>query len=272
MYEQIQQSVKFLKKIFHDRTPHAALVLGSGLGPLADELENRIAIPFGDIPHFCRSTAPDHAGQLVLGTLSGKTILCMQGRLHGYEGYTPSDVSYPIPVLKALGAKAVILTNAAGGINTDFSAGDFMVIDDHINFTGKSPLTGTNDDKVGARFPDMCHVYSQQLRDLADEAALACGISLHHGVYVGVNGPQYETAAEIRMFRAMGGDAVGMSTVFESIAASHCGLPVLAISMITNMAAGITGNSLSDEEVKQMANARGQLFRTLIRQIISMME
>lgn len=271
MYEQIQQSVAFLKKVFHNRTPDIALVLGSGLGPLADELENRIAIPFGDIPHFCCSTAPDHAGQLVLGTLSGKTILCMQGRLHGYEGYTPTGVSYPIPVLKALGAKAVILTNAAGGINTDFSAGDFMVIDDHINFTGKSPLTGTNDDKVGPRFPDMCHVYPKALRDLADEAAQQCGIQLHHGVYVGVNGPQYETAAEIRMFRAMGGDAVGMSTVFESIAASHCKLPVLAISMITNMAAGITGNALSDEEVKQMANERGQLFRTLIRQVIALM-
>lgn len=272
MYEQIQQSVAFLNKVFHHQTPDVALVLGSGLGPLAEELENRIAIPFGDIPHFCCSTAPDHAGQLVLGTLCGKTILCMQGRLHGYEGYTPTGVSYPIPVLKALGAKAVILTNAAGGINTDFSAGDFMVIDDHINLTGKSPLTGTNDDKVGPRFPDMCHVYPKALRDLADEAAQQCGIQLRHGIYVGVNGPQYETAAEIRMFRAMGGDAVGMSTVFESIAASHCGLPVLAISMITNMAAGITGNALSDEEVKQMANERGQLFRTLIRQIIALME
>ena len=263
---------EFLKKIFRNRTPDIALVLGSGLGPLAEELENRVAIPFGDIPHFCCSTAPDHAGQLVLGTLAGKTVLCMQGRLHGYEGYTPAGVSYPIPVLKALGAKAVILTNAAGGINTDFSAGDFMVIDDHINFTGKSPLTGTNDDKVGTRFPDMCHVYPKELRDLADQAAQACGVTLHHGVYVGVNGPQYETAAEIRMFRAMGGDAVGMSTVFESIAASHCGLPVLAISMITYMAAGITGNALSDDEVKQMANVRGQLFRTLIRQIISIMK
>ena len=272
MYEQIQQSVEFLKKIFRNRTPDIALVLGSGLGPLAEELENRVAIPFGDIPHFLLLTAPDHAGQLVLGTLAGKTVLCMQGRLHGYEGYTPAGVSYPIPVLKALGAKAVILTNAAGGINTDFSAGDFMVIDDHINFTGKSPLTGTNDDKVGTRFPDMCHVYPKELRDLADQAAQACGVTLHHGVYVGVNGPQYETAAEIRMFRAMGGDAVGMSTVFESIAASHCGLPVLAISMITNMAAGITGNALSDDEVKQMANVRGQLFRTLIRQIISIMK
>lgn len=271
MYEQIQQSVAFLKKVFQGQTPDAALVLGSGLGPLAEELENQIAVAFGDIPHFCCSTAPDHAGRLVLGQLAGKTILCMQGRLHGYEGYTPQGVSYPIPVLKALGAKAVILTNAAGGICTDFSAGDFMVIDDHINFTGKSPLTGTNDDKVGPRFPDMCHVYPKALRDIADEAAKQCGIPLHHGVYVGVNGPQYETAAEIRMFRAMGGDAVGMSTVFESIAASHCGLSVLAISMITNMAAGITGNALSDEEVKQMANERGQLFRTLIRQIITLL-
>lgn len=271
MYEHIQQSADFLKQAFQGQVPEAALVLGSGLGPLAEELENQIAVPFREIPHFCCSTAPDHAGRLILGQLSGKTILCMQGRLHGYEGYTPAEVSYPIPVLKALGAKAVILTNAAGGINTEFSAGDFMVIDDHINFTGKSPLTGVNDDYVGPRFPDMCHVYSKALRDLADEAAQICGIKLHHGVYVGVNGPQYETAAEIRMFRTLGGDAVGMSTVFESIAASHSGLPVLAISMITNMAAGITGNALSDEEVKQMANKRGQRFRAFIRQVIAQM-
>lgn len=271
MYKKVQQSAEFLTQAFDGRSPEVALVLGSGLGPLAEELENQIAVPFGEIPHFRCSTAPDHAGRLVLGQLSGKTILCMQGRLHGYEGYTPEEVAYPILVLKALGAEAVILTNAAGGINTAFRAGDFMVFDDHINMTGKSPLTGANDEQVGPRFPDMCHVYPKSLRDLADVAAQQCNIKLHHGVYVGVNGPQYETAAEIRMFRALGGDAVGMSTVFESIAASYCRLPVLGISMITNMAAGITGDALSDEEVKQMANARGQTFRALIRKLIAIL-
>lgn len=271
MYEKIKQSTAFLKQIFGGRTPDVALVLGSGLGPLADELENQIAVPFGKIPHFRCSTAPDHAGRLVLGQLAGKTVLCMQGRLHGYEGYTPEEVAYPIWVMQALGVKALILTNAAGGINIGFQAGEFMVFEDHINMTGKSPLTGENDARVGDRFPDMCHVYPKFLRDLADRAAQECGIRLHHGVYVGVNGPQYETAAEIRMFRTLGGDAVGMSTVFESIAASYCKLPVLGISMITNMAAGITGNALSDEEVKQMANERGQTFRVLMRKVIALL-
>lgn len=268
MYEKIVQSTAFLKKAFGERKPEVALVLGSGLGPLADQLEQPIAIPFGQVPHFCRSTAPDHVGRLVLGALAGKTVLCMQGRLHGYEGYTPAEVAYPIPVFQALGVSAVVLTNAAGGINFDFCVGDFMVIEDHINMTGKSPLTGLNDDRIGPRFNDMCHVYPKALRQVADEAAAACGLTLRHGVYVGVNGPQYETAAEIRMFRTMGGDAVGMSTVFESIAAAHCGLPVLGISMITNLAAGMTGDALSDEEVKQMADVRGQAFRTLMQQIV----
>ena len=271
MYEKMRESTAFLSRAFGGRIPSVALVLGSGLGPLADELKDPVTVPFGEVPHFCRSTAPDHAGRLVLGELSGKTVLCMQGRLHGYEGYTPAEVSYPIPVFKLLGIKTVISTNAAGGINLDFSAGDFMVIDDHINFTGKSPLTGPNDDRVGPRFNDMCHVYPKDLRDLADQAAENCGLSLRHGVYVGVNGPQYETAAEIRMFRTMGGDAVGMSTVFESIAAAHCGLPVLAVSMITNMAAGVTGNALSDEEVKEMAAKGGECFQTLMREIVALL-
>lgn len=271
MYEKMRESAAFLSRAFGGRIPSVALVLGSGLSPLADELKDPVTVPFGEVPHFCRSTAPDHAGRLVLGELSGKTVLCMQGRLHGYEGYTPAEVSYPIPVFKLLGIKTVILTNAAGGINLDFSAGDFMVIDDHINFTGKSPLTGPNDDRVGPRFNDMCHVYPKDLRDLADQAAKNCSLSLRHGVYVGVNGPQYETAAEICMFRTMGGDAVGMSTVFESIAAAHCGLPVLAVSMITNMAAGVTGNALSDEEVKEMAAKGGERFQTLMREIVALL-
>nr|WP_297279521.1 purine-nucleoside phosphorylase [uncultured Butyricicoccus sp.] len=268
MYEKLHESAVFLRQAFAGQVPQTALVLGSGLGPLADELEQAVAVPFGDVPHFCQSTAPDHAGRLVCGQLAGKTVLCMQGRLHGYEGYTPAQVAYPIVVFRALGMRQVILTNAAGGINEQFAVGDFMVVDDHINFTGKSPLTGPNDARIGPRFNDMCHVYPKALRQVADDAARACGISLQHGVYVGVNGPQYETPAEIRMFRTMGGDAVGMSTVFESIAAAHCGLPVLAISMITNLAAGITGQALSDEEVKEMAQKRGEVFRMLMKEIV----
>ena len=171
MYEKMRESAAFLSRAFGGRIPSVALVLGAGLGPLADELKDPVTVPFGEVPHFCRSTAPDHAGRLVLGELSGKTVLCMQGRLHGYEGYTPAEVSYPIPVFKLLGIKTVILTNAAGGINLDFSAGDFMVIDDHINFTGKSPLTGPNDDGVGPRFNVMCNVYRKELLELAEQAA-----------------------------------------------------------------------------------------------------
>lgn len=271
MYEKMMQSTAYLNRVFHQQVPDIALVLGSGLGTLAEELQHPIVVPFGEVPYFCRSTAPDHAGKLMMGNLCGKTVLCMQGRLHGYEGYTPAEVAYPIPVFRQLGVKTAILTNAAGGINLNFSAGDFMVIDDHINFTGKSPLTGANDDRIGPRFQDMCHAYPKTLRDIADKAAQQCALPVQHGVYVGVNGPQYETAAEIRMFRTMGGDAVGMSTVFESIAAAHCGLPILAVSMITNMAAGVTGQALSDAEVKEMANKRGQIFATWMKKIIEIL-
>lgn len=267
MKEQILESARFLQDKC-PAPPTVGLVLGSGLGPLADQLEDRVSVPFGEIPHFVPATAPDHAGRMVCGQLGGKTVLCMQGRLHGYEGHSPADIAYPIRVMQAMGLRAVILTNAAGGINTSFHAGDLMVIDDHINFTGRSPLTGPNDPAVGPRFNDMCGAYPRALRDAADAAAARCGIPLRHGVYVGVNGPQYETPAEIRMFRALGGDAVGMSTVFEVIAAAHCGLPVLALSMITNLAAGVTGQALSDEEVKQMAASRGDAFRTLVCEII----
>ena len=269
MMEQIRESVDCLRQAF-PMGAELGIVLGSGLGPLADELTDAAAIPFAEVPHFARSTAPDHAGRLVCGTLAGKRVLCMQGRLHGYEGLSPAEVVYPIRVMKAFGLRSVILTNAAGGINLDFAQGDLMVIDDHINFTGLSPLTGPNDPELGPRFNDMCYAYPRALRALADRAAKDCGIVLRHGVYVGVNGPQYETPAEIRMFRTMGGDAVGMSTVFETIAAAHCGLPVLALSMITNAAAGVTGEPLSDEEVKEIAARQGEKFCRLIRRIVEL--
>lgn len=269
MNEKISESVLCLENLLPVQ-PEIGLVLGSGLGPLAQELSQPVSIPFGEVPHFVRPTAPDHAGRLICGKLAGKYVLCMQGRFHGYEGHSPAEVAYPIRVMKALGLQAMILTNAAGGINTDFSVGDLMVIDDHINFTGKSPLTGPNDPEIGPRFNDMCYAYSPALRKMADAAAAECDLSLRHGVYVGVNGPQYETPAEIRMFRAMGGDAVGMSTVFEVIAAAHCGLPVLAVSMITNLAAGVTGSPLSDEEVKEIAGKRGGDLRRLVRKIVEM--
>ena len=264
---QVEESVSYLRGRL-PLAPEIGLVLGSGLGPLADELEDAVHIPYGDIPHFRTSTAPDHAGRLVCGTLAGKRVLCMQGRLHGYEGWTPDEIAYPVYVMKALGVRALVLTNASGGINTSFSVGDFMLIEDHINMTGKSPLAGPNDNGLGTRFPDMTFAYAPELREKAEAAAEECRVALHHGVYCGVNGPQFETPAEIRMFRAQGADAVGMSTVFEVIAAAHCGLPVAAVAMITNMAAGVLMQPLSGAEVNEIAAQPGPEFRRFVTALV----
>lgn len=268
MNERVAQSAAYLQELL-PFVPEIGLVLGSGLGPLADEVENAVAIPYGGIPHFRASTAPDHAGRLVCGMLAGRRVLCMQGRLHGYEGYAPAEIAYPVYVMRALGVQKLVLTNASGGINTDFSVGDFMLIEDHINLTGKSPLTGANDSALGTRFPDMTFAYAPALRDRALAAAASCGITLRRGVYCGVNGPQFETPAEIRAFRALGGDAVGMSTVFETIAAAHCELPVVGIAMITNMAAGVLMQPLSGAEVNEIAEKRGADFRRLIKALLA---
>ncbi|MDY3617939.1 purine-nucleoside phosphorylase [Agathobaculum sp.] len=268
MRQQILESATFLRKQFL-RQPEIGLVLGSGLGPLAEELQDAVYIPYGMIPHFKQSTAPDHAGQLVCGQLAGKTVLCMQGRLHGYEGHTPAEIAYPVYVLKELGVRALLLTNASGGINTDFAVGDLMLIEDHINMTGQSPLTGINDDALGTRFPDMTFAYCPELRKTALQVAEQSGVKLQRGVYCGVNGPQFETPAEIRAFRTLGADAVGMSTVFEVIAAAHCGLPLAAVAMITNMAAGVLMKPLSGAEVNEIAEQKGKAFRQFMTAWIS---
>lgn len=267
MNERVAQSAAYLQRIL-PFAPETGLVLGSGLGPLADEVEDPVLVPYSNIPHFRTSTAPDHAGRLVCGMLAGRRVLCMQGRLHGYEGYAPEEIAYPVYVMQALGVRSLVLTNASGGINTDFSVGDFMLIEDQINLTGKSPLTGANDDAIGCRFPDMTFAYAPALRERALAAAEKCGMTLRRGVYCGVNGPQFETPAEIRAFRMLGGDAVGMSTVFETIAAAHCGLPVVGIAMITNMAAGVLMQPLSGAEVNAIAEKRGADFRRLIKQLL----
>lgn len=260
---QVAESAAYLRSRL-SVLPEIAIVLGSGLGPLAEQVQDAVSISYAEIPHFRMSTAPDHAGRLVCGTLAGRRVVCMQGRLHGYEGYAPDEIAYPVYVLRALGVQALVLTNASGGINTDFSVGDFMLIEDHINMTGKSPLTGANDAQLGTRFPDMTFAYAPALREKARAAAELCGLELQKGVYCGVNGPQFETPAEIRAFRALGADAVGMSTVFEVIAAAHCGLPVVAVAMITNMAAGVLMQPLSGAEVNAIAERRGTDFRRLI--------
>jgi purine-nucleoside phosphorylase len=215
-----------------------AVILGSGLGHLADAVGDATIIPYREIDGFPVSTAPGHKGQLVIGSLFGRRTVVMQGRLHLYEGWHPRDVALAVYLLKRLGAKTLVVTNAAGGLNADFAAGDIMLIEDHMNFTGESPLAGPNDEAIGLRFPDLSRAYEPELAVLALDAARRAGIAMRRGIYAGVKGPELETSAERRHFRASGGDAVGMSTVMEVIAAAHAGLPVVGISAITNAATG----------------------------------
>jgi purine-nucleoside phosphorylase len=215
-----------------------ALVLGSGLGQLADAVTEPTVIPYGEIDGFPVSTAPGHKGQLLIGSLFGRRTVVMQGRLHLYEGWQPRDIALAVYLLKRLGAGTFVVTNASGGLNADFDAGDVMLIEDHLNFTGASPLIGPNDDAVGLRFPDQSRLYDPELRQLAIGSATRTGTTLRRGIYCGVNGPELETSAERRFFRASGGDAVGMSTVMEAIAANHAGMKVLGLSAIANAATG----------------------------------
>ena len=263
----VSEAAEYLRARLPAR-PDLALVLGSGLGGLADRIEDPVYIPYGQIPRFPVSTAPGHAGRFVFGRLSGRMVLCMQGRFHYYEGHDMAAIALPVRVLKALGCRALVLTNAAGGVNWDFSVGDFMLITDHINFMGANPLRGENDDAIGPRFCDMTHVYTPEFQQTARQVAAQQGITLREGVYLGYMGPSFETPAEIRAFRTLGADSVGMSTVPEAIAASHCGLPVLGVSLITNMAAGMAGKRLSGDEVIEIANQRGPVFQDFIRTVV----
>ncbi len=239
--------------------PTVAIVLGSGLGEFTSRLSNGVTVPYEKIPHWPASRVMGHAGQLVAGTLAGRNVAVLSGRVHVYEGHDMATVTFATRVMGLLGVKTLILTNAAGGINTAFTAGALMVIDDHINFLGDNPLVGPNDDRFGLRFPDMTEVYSRRLRGLADAAAKAQGLAIAHGVYLALRGPSYETPAEIRCFRTMGADAVGMSTVPEAIAARHMGIEVLGVSCITNMAAGILPQPLHHDEVMETARrVRGE--------------
>lgn len=262
-FDQVQAAAAFVRERLAGTTPKVGVVLGSGLGAFADALTGP-SLAYHEIPHFPVSTVEGHKGRLVAGTLGGTPVLCMQGRVHGYEGYPTDHVVFPQRVLLALGVKHAVITNAAGGINPAFSAGDLMVLSDHINLTGKSALTGANEPRWGVRFPDMSQIYPEHLRELAHKVAVAQGFKLKEGVYVGVNGPQYETPAEVRAFGILGGDAVGMSTVLESVVCSHQGVPVLGVSCITNLAAGIGTQALSHDEVKETANAVEQRFGALL--------
>ena len=239
-------------KFIHSKTklrPRIALVLGSGLGGFADEFTNAMRIPYTKIPHYPRSTAIGHAGQLVIGKVGDIPVAGMQGRVHFYEGYSAKDVAFPIRVFHRMGVQAVILTNAAGGINLTYSEGALVILRDHINLQPTNPLIGPNDDRFGARFPDMTRAYDPDFRRIAAEEGKKLRQTLHEGVYLALAGPNYETPAEIHAFSTLGADLVGMSTVPEVLAARHSGIRVLGISCVTNMAAGITGNPLTAEEV-----------------------
>jgi purine-nucleoside phosphorylase len=252
--------------------PQVAIVLGSGLGGLADAVEYGISIPYAEIPHIPLSTAPGHAGSLVVGRLEDRPVVMFSGRSHLYEGYRPSEVVFNVRLASRLGAERLIVTNAAGGVNAAFHPGNLMLISDHINLTGQSPLIGPNDPLLGVRFPDMSEAYDPRLRTLARKVGAGLGLPLVEGVYLGLLGPNYETPAEIRMARVLGADAVGMSTVLEVIAAHHAGLNVLGISCITNMAAGMLAQKLSEEEVIETAHRVGGQFSALITGIVAAME
>jgi purine-nucleoside phosphorylase len=246
--------------------PIVAIVLGSGLGGLADDVTDPVRIPYGEIPGWKRSTVPGHAGELVVGMLSGKPVAVMKGRLHYYEGYDIADVAFPVRVFKAWGIDTIILTNACGGLNPSFKAGDLMVISDHINFMHANPLHGQNDDSLGPRFPDMVGTYTEELRTLAHEV----DPDLREGIYVAVAGPNFETPAELRMLRGFGADAVGMSTVPEVLVARHMSMRILAISTVTDMATGIPGQieHVSHEEVLAVANRAGKRLAELVKGVV----
>lgn len=248
--------------------PEIALILGSGLGEMAEEVEDKKIIDYKDIPNFPVSTVQGHKGRLVFGKMRGKKVAFMQGRFHYYEGYKMEDVVFPVWVFRALGVKKLIVTNAAGGINTSYRPGDLMLIKGHINYTNNNPLIGPNIEAFGPRFPDMSEAYSKELTDVVMKSAAENSITLQEGTYIYLTGPSYETPAEIRAFRILGADAVGMSTVPEVIAANHCGIKTAGISCITNMAAGILDKPLNHKEVMETADRVKENFTKLIKSVV----
>ena len=266
-YDRVEETAETVRsKVRH--VPSIAVVLGSGLGDFAAALADPVSMPYGQLPNWPPVRVAAHEGRLVVGTVQRRTVAALAGRSHAYEGHDPGTVTFAVRVLGRLGVKTLILTNAAGGINTAFARGTLMVIDDHINLTGLNPLVGLNDDRFGPRFPDMTEVYASRLRAVADQAGAALDMQLPHGVYAALTGPSYETPAEIRYLRVIGADAVGMSTVPEAIAARHMGLEVLGISCITNMAAGVQPGTLSHDDVLETTRRVRSRFMELLEGII----
>jgi purine-nucleoside phosphorylase len=266
--EQVDEAVASIKARAGAAVPSVAVVLGSGLGDFANRLAAPMSIDYGDLPNWPASNVIGHEGRLVIGTLAGKRVAALSGRVHFYEGHDLRTVTFAARVMARLGVTTVILTNAAGGINIGLTPGTLMVMDDHINLLGSNPLVGPNEDRFGPRFPDMSEVYSKRLRGIADDVAKVQGLTIGHGVYVAVHGPSYETPAEIRYLRAIGADAVGMSTVPEAIVARHMGVEVLGISCITNAAAGVLPQPLNHDEVMEVARQVRGAFAALLEGII----
>lgn len=266
----MNKTVEFLNKATNNFLPEIGIILGSGLGELADEYCD-IAVPYADIPGFIQSAVKGHKGRLVFAEINNKKTVMMQGRNHFYEGYSMKEITYPVKVMKLLGVKTLILTNAAGAVNESFQPSDLMIIKDHINMMGTNPLIGQNDDTLGERFPDMTEIYKKDLINLAETCAQKIGINLKKGVYLAATGPSYETPAEIRAARIIGADAIGMSTVPEAIVANYCGMNVLGISCISNAASSENGAKLSHEEVIAAANIAKENFKRFIIGIINML-
>ncbi|MFL6211687.1 MAG: purine-nucleoside phosphorylase [Pyrinomonadaceae bacterium] len=267
LYERAAHAARVIRARWPEEA-RIALVLGSGLGAFADDLTDAVALDYAEIPGFARSTVEGHAGRLVCGQVDGVPVAAMQGRFHYYEGYEWEDVTFPMRVLGALGIKVLVLTNAAGGLNNSLTQGSLMLISDHLNLMGANPLRGANDPRFGPRFPDLSEVYDREFQEIAIHAARAMNIELRRGIYAALQGPSYETPAEIRMLRALGADAVGMSTVPESIVARHMGLKVLGISCITNMAAGVSDQPIDHAEVIETGERVRATFAELLRRVI----
>lgn len=263
----MQKTLDFIQDKTKNFNPEIGIILGSGLGDFAQDF-NSIAIPYSDIPNFETSTIQGHAGQLVFAEINGKKVVMMQGRYHFYEGHSIDKVVYPIKVMKMLGIKTLIVTNAAGAVNKEFKPTDLMLITDHLNLMGTNPLIGKNDENLGTRFPDMSEIYKKELVNIAENCAKSLGFTPQKGVYAAFTGPTYETPAEIRMLRTLGADAVGMSTIPEAIVANYCGIKVLGISCISNYAAGVSDLKLSHEEVIESTNIAKEKFKSLIMSIL----
>ena len=269
-YQEMQEASDYILNNIGDQ-PKLGIILGSALGPFAEEIENKVVIDYTEIPHFLKTTVKGHAGKLIYGNVGDKKVICMSGRFHYYEGYDFEQLDLPIRIFKLLGVETVILTNASGGVNVEYKPGDIMIISDHIKLMGASPLRGSNKDEFGPRYPDSTFIYTPELREIALKCAEGSDLTIHEGVYMYMPGPQFETPAEIRAIRILGGDAVGMSTVTEAITATHCGMKVLGLSIITNMAAGILNRKLTDEEVYETGKTISTRFSEYVKKIIEVL-